>query len=161
MIFRENESLLFSKYGLSLDEDSVLHKRVDSAVLRLAADMDQQDQIKTINYWVAIKNIYKDIVSKMAINYHYNIDSIEEKLKSFDDTARPVWLFFENNQQDWLKAIVKYHLPAQDCFFVKDYRKMTQNFSSQFNWQHEFPYYFLFTRDGERIGQNTKMLSQF
>lgn len=277
MIFRENENLLFSKYNQIFEKDSALHKKVDSAILSLAADIDQQDQIKTINYWVAIRNIYNDILSKMANNYHYNVDSLEEVLKSFDDTTRqyiwltmlgdsssslmnnnvawtevankisfgkfqpylkdylsrkfttgpdylnvalrsvrlyntglqeitldsifrstqqpyllldfcgtwdsasmkqivdyskseklnnnntvrPVWLFFENIPKDWLKVIKEYNLPVQDCFFVKNYLKMTQNFTSRFNWHNDFPHYFLFNREGKCINENEVSFSQF
>ncbi|TAM98755.1 MAG: hypothetical protein EPN39_08390, partial [Chitinophagaceae bacterium] len=61
---------------------------MDSSILALAADMDQQAQIKTIHYWLAIRNIYDDILSPMADSYQYHVDSLEEILKPFDDTTR-------------------------------------------------------------------------
>ncbi|MGH2645530.1 MAG: hypothetical protein ACRDE2_16390, partial [Chitinophagaceae bacterium] len=88
MIFRDNESIIVSKYGNIFNKDSALLKRTDSCILTLAADMDHQDQIKTINYWITLKNIYNDIWSKRIKASHYNIDSIEKEVSPFSDTTR-------------------------------------------------------------------------
>ncbi len=74
---------------------------------------------------------------------------------------RPVWIFFENNKTDWLKIIKKYHLPEQDCFMVKDSRKMEGNFSNEFGWQKNFPHYFLFNREGKCLNNDAPPFSDF
>lgn len=80
---------------------------------------------------------------------------------SNNDSLKLVWMFFENDSTDWLKVIKKYNLPAQDCFFVKDYHKMTQNFSSYINWLNDFPHYFLFNKGGECVNDDEVSFSKF
>lgn len=276
MVFRDNETILDSKYRNIFTKDSSLLKRIDSSIMKLAADIDQQAGIKTINYWRAIKSIYNDILSKTAKASHYNIDSIGKMISPFNDTTRQfvllnllgdsssslidnnmawnevankidleifqpylnkylrrkfiigpgylnvalrgvtlydtalkeitfdsmfqatqrpylflafcgswspgcikeiakdsvdqnlkssdsvrlVWLFFENDRKGWLKVIKKYGLSPQNCFLVKDYLKMEQNFFSHFNWRKDFPHYFLFNREGRCIHENVVSFSQ-
>lgn len=277
MIFRANETILVSKYSNIFDKDSVLLKKIDSSILKLAADIDRQDKIKTINYWITIKNIYDDILRKPIEAHHYNPGFIDREISLFSDTTRqfivlnmigdstsslidsnltwtalaaqidleifkpylkeylsrrfiigpeylnvalrsarlyntamgeitldslfretgrpylllsfcgswssssmkeireystdqrlnhsdgvrPVWLFFENDQGNWLKVIKKYNLPNQNCFLVQRSPEVAENFSFQFNWHSDFPHYFLFSREGKCISRNEVSFSKF
>lgn len=81
------------------------------------------------------------------------IEEIAEyaKNKKFDNSnkLKPFWIFFENNESDWLKIIEKYHLKKENCFLIKgeDANTIKREFSINFGWKGEFPHHFIFHKN--------------
>lgn len=73
-----------------------------------------------------------------------------DRIYDHSEKVRPIWLFFENNQKEWLKVIEKYHLNKKNCFLVMD-KKLQNIFTPQFGWLGEFPHHFLFSKEGRLI----------
>ncbi len=275
--FQKQEELLAQKQDSLFQEDSLTGVILQHRMLQLAADLDRYIKKKPVNYWRAMHRLNKDFLMKKVRSAHYDLDTINHIVASFDDTTaqfilldmlsdpnskifqhnltwtamadqikfaafqdqlkrvvkphfylgantlnialrsvrlintsgtkvtldtifqstrkpylylifcgswneksrkklasyskqqvfedskkiHPVWIFFENNKTDWLKIIRKYHLPEQDCFMVKDPRKMERNFSNEFGWQKNFPHYFLFTKEGKCLNNDAPPFLDF
>jgi len=86
--------------------------------------------------------------------------SKDQKLNS-SKLIRPVWIFFGNNQKDWLKVIEQYHLPKANCFLAKNRREIIKNFNLKYNWDKELPYYFIFNDEGRCINSRAKPFTEF
>lgn len=83
--------------------------------------------------------------------------------KKFESSAilKPIWLFFENNKTDWIKAIDKYNLKKENCFLVINDSILMKNFGLLFSWRGEFPHHFLFTNKGKIINPSAEALVNF
>jgi hypothetical protein len=80
-----------------------------------------------------------------------------ERKYDHSDMVRPIYLFFENNQKEWLKVVEKYHLAKENCFVVID-KKLQTLMSRQFGWMGEFPHHFLFSKEGKIINSKADPL---
>ncbi len=83
--------------------------------------------------------------------------ALDQRKYDHSDKVRPIWIFFENNQKDWLKVIDKYHLNKENCFLVMD-KKLQNMVSRQFGWMGEFPHHFIFSNEGMIMNDNANPL---
>jgi len=71
----------------------------------------------------------------------------EYKISPKLDTSsivRPIWIFFENDDKDWLNVIKTYDLKKENCFLLQGDTTIQKNFGILFSWRGEFPHRFLF-----------------
>lgn len=90
------------------------------------------------------------------------IEEYSKTARNYDHSAKlkPIWLFFENNDQDWLKTVARFNLPKQNCFMVKE-KDIQGYFSKEFEWEGEFPHHFVFRFDGYNIDNKAASLLDF
>lgn len=84
------------------------------------------------------------------------------KHRKFDssDKLQPYWLFFENNNKDWLEIIKRFNLKKENCFLILDNPGFSEYFYKHFFWEGEFPHHFLFTHNGELVNSNAPPLPE-
>ncbi|UZD23221.1 TlpA family protein disulfide reductase [Algoriphagus halophytocola] len=77
--------------------------------------------------------------------------------------VRPIWLFFENDKTKWLNVVERYNLKKENCFLVvgESGNILRKQFTLLFDWEGEFPHYFLFAKEGEIIEKRARPLSMF
>jgi thiol-disulfide isomerase/thioredoxin len=77
--------------------------------------------------------------------------------------VRPIWLFFENDKTKWLNIVERYNLKKENCFLVvgESGPLLQKEFALLFDWEGEFPHYFLFDKEGKIINKRAKPLSMF
>jgi hypothetical protein len=85
---------------------------------------------------------------------------ISKKLDT-SSVVKPIWIFFENNNKDWLKVIEAYKLKKENCFLLQKDSVIQKNFSILFSWLAEFPHHFLFNNQGKIVDNNVLSLSSF
>ncbi|RAI85625.1 TlpA family protein disulfide reductase [Algoriphagus yeomjeoni] len=91
--------------------------------------------------------------------------AVYEETKHLDNSkkVRPIWLFFENDKTKWLNVVEKYNLKKENCFLVvgESGNILRKQFTLLFDWEGEFPHYFLFAKEGEIIEKRARPLSMF
>ena len=91
--------------------------------------------------------------------------SVYAKTRHLDNSrkVRPIWLFFENDKTKWLNIIERYNLKKENCFLVVGEAGpiLQKQFALLFDWEGEFPHYFLFAKEGEIIDKRARALSMF
>ncbi|MFC5624536.1 TlpA family protein disulfide reductase [Algoriphagus winogradskyi] len=91
--------------------------------------------------------------------------SVYAKTRHLDNSkkVRPIWLFFENDKTKWLNIIERYNLKKENCFLVVGEAGpiLQKQFALLFDWEGEFPHYFLFAKEGEIIEKRARPLSLF
>jgi len=91
--------------------------------------------------------------------------SVYAKTAHLDNSkkVRPIWLFFENDKTKWLNIVERYNLKKENCFLVvgESGPILKKEFALLFDWEGEFPHYFLFAKEGEIIDKRAKPLSMF
>ncbi|WPR77111.1 hypothetical protein [Algoriphagus sp. NG3] len=91
--------------------------------------------------------------------------SVYAKTAHLDNSkkVRPIWLFFENDKTKWLNIVEKYNLKKENCFLVvgESGPILEKEFALLFDWEGEFPHYFLFAKEGEIIDKRARPLSMF
>ena len=82
--------------------------------------------------------------------------------QKFDNSnvIKPIWIFFEDNQNTWLTVIKKYNLKKENCFLVEKEQSniFRRDFAIDYNWEGEFPHHFIFKSNGEIINPNAPSL---
>lgn len=103
--------------------------------------------------------IYLDFCGSWCKPCLSEMETYSNSERKFDhsDLVRPIWLFFENNQLDWLKTIAKFNLPKENCYLVTE-PTLQKYFSEEFEWKGEFPHHFVFQKDGLIIDKNANNL---
>jgi thiol-disulfide isomerase/thioredoxin len=91
--------------------------------------------------------------------------SVYAKTAHLDNSkkVRPIWLFFENDKTKWLNVVERYNLKKENCFLVvgESGNILRKQFTLLFDWEGEFPHYFLFAKEGEIIDKRARPLSIF
>ncbi|MCE7058174.1 hypothetical protein LZF95_26055 [Algoriphagus sp. AGSA1] len=91
--------------------------------------------------------------------------SVYAKTRHLDNSkkVRPIWLFFENDKTKWLNIVERYNLKKENCFLVvgESGPILKKQFALLFDWEGEFPHYFLFANEGEIIDKRARPLSMF
>lgn len=91
--------------------------------------------------------------------------SVYAKTRHLDNSekVRPIWLFFENDKTKWLNIVERYNLKKENCFLVvgEPGPILKKEFALLFDWEGEFPHYFLFAKEGEIVDKKAKPLSMF
>ncbi|MEB2778690.1 hypothetical protein SYJ56_25505 [Algoriphagus sp. D3-2-R+10] len=91
--------------------------------------------------------------------------SVYAKTAHLDNSkkVRPIWLFFENDKTKWLNVVEKYNLKKENCFLVvgESGPILKKQFALLFDWEGEFPHYFLFAKEGGIIDKRARPLSMF
>lgn len=91
--------------------------------------------------------------------------SVYAKTRHLDNSkkVRPIWLFFENDKTKWLNIVERYNLKRENCFLVvgDSGNILKKHFALLFDWEGEFPHYFLFAKEGEIMDKRARPLSMF
>ncbi|SFT85205.1 hypothetical protein SAMN04489724_2314 [Algoriphagus locisalis] len=91
--------------------------------------------------------------------------SVYAKTRHLDNSkkVRPIWLFFENDKTKWLNVVERYNLKKENCFLVvgESGNILQKQFALLFDWEGEFPHYFLFAKEGEIIEKRARPVSLF
>jgi thiol-disulfide isomerase/thioredoxin len=103
--------------------------------------------------------LYFDFCGSWCVPCLNEMEEYTQSERKYDhsDMVRPIYLFFENNQKEWLKVVEKYHLAKENCFVVID-KKLQTLMSRQFGWMGEFPHHFLFSKEGKIINSKADPL---
>lgn len=103
--------------------------------------------------------LYFDFCGSWCVPCLNEMEEYTQSERKYDhsDKVRPIYLFFENNQKEWLKVIERFHLEKENCFMVTD-KKLQALISRQFGWMGEFPHHFLFSKEGKIINSKADPL---
>lgn len=143
-----------------LDQTPILKKERDIKLITVNGDSIPLNKLFTST---SQNIIYLDFSGSWCKPCLKEIEAYSKsKLFESNEKIRTIWIFFENNDKEWLKVIKKYNLNRKDCFLAinENGTNLKKIFSEEFGWINTFPHSFIFKSNGQPLDLNAPPISE-